>query len=42
MSYPEAAPTPRDRVRYTWELQTNSHPVQRAQFVTPDNAGFNQ
>jgi hypothetical protein len=32
MSYPEAAPSLRDRVPYTWELQTNGHPVQRAQF----------
>jgi hypothetical protein len=32
LSYPEAAPTLRDRVPYTWELQTNGHPVQRAQF----------
>src|SRR5262245_22256500 len=32
LSYPEAAPALRDSVPYTWELQTNGHPVQRAQF----------
>jgi hypothetical protein len=32
LSYPEAAPALGSGVRYTWELQTNGHPVQRAQF----------
>jgi hypothetical protein len=32
LSYPEAAPALGAGVRYTWELQTNGHPVQRAQF----------
>jgi hypothetical protein len=32
LSYPEAAPALRERVPYTWELQTNGHPVQHAQF----------
>jgi hypothetical protein len=32
LSYPEAAPALGVGVRYTWELQTNGYPVQRAQF----------
>jgi hypothetical protein len=32
LSYPEAAPALGVGVRYTWELQTNGHPVQRAKF----------
>jgi hypothetical protein len=32
LSYPEAAPALGAGARYTWELQTNGHPVQRAQF----------
>jgi hypothetical protein len=32
LSYPEAAPALRDGVPYTWELQSNGHLVQRAQF----------
>jgi len=32
LSYPEAAPALGAGVRYTWELQTNGHPMQRAQF----------
>jgi hypothetical protein len=32
LSYPESAPNLRAGVPYTWELQTNGHPVQRAQF----------
>jgi hypothetical protein len=32
LNYPEAAPAFGAGARYTWELQTNGHPVQRAQF----------
>jgi hypothetical protein len=32
LSYPEATPALGAGVRYTWELQTNGHPVQRAHF----------
>jgi hypothetical protein len=32
LSYPEAAPALSAGARYTWELQTNGHPVQRAEF----------
>jgi hypothetical protein len=32
LNYPETAPTLHDRVPYTWELETNGQPVQRAQF----------
>ena len=32
LNYPEVAPALGAGVRYTWELQTNGYPVQRAQF----------